>query len=91
MNNSVSDFLSTSLIPEIASNVTAGTPCNIHLTLVTVTTIWALPYQLAVIFNDFNLAVVAAALAVIGLGVQLGVHDVIIDELQHAYHTLFQT
>ena len=29
-----------------------------------------------------------AALAVIGLGVQLGVHDVILDELQHAYHGL---
>ena len=36
-----------------------------------------------VILLDLNLAIVAAYLAVVGLGIQLGVHDVFIDELHH--------
>ena len=54
MNDSISDFLSTPLIPEIASNVTTGTAGDIHLTLVTVAAIWALPHQLAVILNNLE-------------------------------------
>ena len=69
VNYSVSNFLSASLIPEIASNVAAGAAGDIQLVLVTVTTIWALPHQLAIVLHDLDLAVIAAALAVVGLGV----------------------
>ena len=44
------------------------------------------PNQLAVNILDFDLAVKAAFLAVVTLGVQLGVHDVIVDELHHFQH-----
>ena len=44
----------------------------------------ALPDQLAVVLHDLDLAVVATHLAVVRLGVELGVHDVVVDELHDA-------
>ena len=88
MQHPILDLLCPALVPELGADITAGAAGNVQLVLVTVAALGALPHQLAVIFNDLDLSVVAAALAVIGLGVQLGVHDVIIDELQHAYHGL---
>ena len=69
MYHSVTNLLRSALITEIAYNVAAGTPCNIHLALVTVAALGAFPHQLAVVLDDLDLAVVAAALAVVGLGV----------------------
>ena len=40
------DLLCTSLIPELCSNITAGTACDTHLVLITVTAVWAFPDQL---------------------------------------------
>ena len=88
MQHPILDLLCPALVPELGADITAGAAGNVQLVLVTVAALGALPHQLAVILNDLDLAVVAAALAVIGLGVQFGVHDVIIDELQHAYHGL---
>ena len=88
MQHPILDLLCPALVPELGADITAGAAGNVQLVLVTVAALGALPHQLAVILNDLDLSVVAAALAVIGLGVQLGVHDVIIDELQHAHDGL---
>ena len=37
---------------------------------------------------DFNFTVVAANLAVVGLGVQLGIHDIVVDELHQLQHCI---
>ena len=82
MQHAVADFLRPSLVPELGSDIAAGTACNRHLVLVTVAAVRALPDQLTcLILDDFDLTVIAAALAVIALGIQLCIHDVLIDEL----------
>ena len=64
MENSLLDLLGTSLIPELGSDISTGTSCNVHLVLVSVAAVRALPYQLAVcICNDLDLSVISAALA----------------------------
>ena len=88
MQHAVLDLLGAALIPELGADITAVAAGNVQLVLVAVAALGALPHQLAVILHDLDLAVVAAALAVIRLGVQLGVHDVVVDELQHAHDRL---
>ena len=86
MQHPILDLLCPALVPELGADIAAGAAGNVQLVLVAVAALGALPHQLAVILHDLDLAVVAAALAVIRLGVQLGVHDVVVDELQHAHH-----
>ena len=85
MQHAILDLLRAALVPELGADITAGAAGNVQLVLVAIAALGALPHQLAVILHDLDLAVVAAALAVVGLGVQLGVHDVVVDELQHAH------
>src|SRR5699024_4177099 len=68
----VPDLLGTALVPELCPDITAGAAGHVQLALVTVAALGALPDQLAVVLHDLDLAVVAAALAVVRLGVQLG-------------------
>ena len=68
MQHAILDLLGAALVPELGADITAGAAGNVQLVLVTVAALGALPHQLAVILNDLDLAVVAAALAVIGLG-----------------------
>lgn len=81
MQHAVLDLGGAALVPELGADVTAGTAGHVQLVLVTVVAVRALPHQLAVILHDLDLAVEAADLAVVALGVQLGVHDVLVDEL----------
>ena len=81
MQHAVLDLGGAALVPELGADVAAGTAGHVQLVLVTVMAVGALPHQLAVILHDLDLAVVTADLAVVALGVQLGVHDVLIDEL----------
>ena len=84
MKNAVLNLLCSSLIPELGSDITAGTTGNTHLGLIPVSTVGAFPYQFAVlILNDPNLSIVAADLTVITLGVQLRIHDILIDVLHN--------
>ena len=71
VQNSVFNFLGTTLVPILGADVAAGTAGHIHLVLVLVAALGAGPDQLAVIFPNLDLTVIAAALAVVGLGVQL--------------------
>ena len=83
MQHAVLDLLRAALVPELGADVAAGTAGNVELVLVAVVALGALPHQLAVLLDDLDLAVVAAHLAVVALGVELGVHDVFVDELHH--------
>ena len=84
MQHAVLDLLGAALVPELGADVAAGAAGNVELVLVTVMAVRAFPHQLAVILDDLDLAVVAAHLAVVALGVELGVHDVLVDELHDA-------
>ena len=73
MQHALADFLRAALIPELSSDIAAGTARNVHFALILVAAVGADPHQLAVlILFDGNLAVKAADLTVIALGVQLG-------------------
>ena len=86
MQDAILDLLCSALIPVLGTDIAAGTAGNIHLALVGIAAVGALPDQLAVIFLDLDLTVVAASLAVVGLGIQLGVNDVVVDILHHLQH-----
>ena len=83
MQHTILDFGGAALVPELGTDVAAGAAGNVQLALVAVMAVRAFPHQLAVIFHNLDFTVIAAHLAVVALGVQLGVHDVIIDELHH--------
>ena len=85
MQHAVLDLLRAALIPELGADIATGAAGNVQLVLVAVAALGALPHQLAVILHDLDLAVIAAHLTVIRLGVQLRIHDVVVDELQHAH------
>jgi len=72
MKYAVFDFLRPSLIPELGSDVATGSSGNEQVVLVTITTVRALPDELAVLIrHDLDLTVVAADLTVITLRIQL--------------------
>lgn len=72
MKNAVANLFRASLIPELGSDVTAGTARYVEIALVGVAAIRALPDMLAIlVIDDFDLAVVAALLAVVALDVNL--------------------
>ena len=57
VKNSFLNFLSSTLIPVLSTDITTGTSCNVHLGLVTVVTVGALPNELAVVvLGDFYLS-----------------------------------
>ena len=85
MQHTVLDFGGAALVPELGTDVAAGTAGNVQLALVAVMAVRAFPHQLAVIFHNLDFTVIAAHLAVVGLGVQLRIHDVVVDELEHAH------
>ena len=61
MQHPILDLLRPALVPELGADITAGAAGNVQLVLVAVAALGALPHQLAVIFNDLDLSVVAAA------------------------------
>ena len=87
MQDAFLDLLGTALVPELAADVAAGAAGNIELGLVGVAALRALPDELAaLVLDDLDLTIVAADLAVVGLRVQLGVHDVVVDVLHDGEH-----
>ena len=87
MQDPISDFLGSALVPILGADITAGAAGHVHFALVPVAALGAGPDQLAVgILLDFDFSVIAADLAVVRLGVQLGVHDVVVNELHDLQH-----
>ena len=84
MKHPVSDLLSPSLVPELGSNITAGSAGYKHMVLILISAVGALPDKLSgFILLDCHFSVIAAAFAVIALRIQLRIHDVIINKLHH--------
>ena len=81
MQYSILDLGGSALVPELGADIAAGAAGNVQLVLVAVMALGALPDQLAVLRHNLNFTVVAADLAVVALGVQFGIHDVLVDEL----------
>jgi hypothetical protein len=70
VQNSISDFLSSPLVPELRAYIATSSASDIHFALVSVFAIGALPKQLAVfIFDNLDFAVISTTLAVVALGV----------------------
>ena len=66
------DFLRSTLIPVIQADVAAGTPRNVHLALIGIPAVGALPNQLAaIVVHNLDFLIPAAHLAVVGFRVQL--------------------
>ena len=53
MQHTVSDFLCTTLVPELSTNITACSAGHIHFGLVTITTLRTFPDQFAIFLNNF--------------------------------------
>ena len=88
VKDTVTDFLRASLVPELCSDISAGTAGNGHLILIVVSAVRALPDQLTgLILDDLDLAIVTTTLTVIALRVQLRIHDIVIDELHHGQNS----
>ena len=61
MHHALFDLLRPSLIPELGSDIAAGSSCYIHLILITVSAVRAFPDQLAVlVVHDLDLSVITA-------------------------------
>ena len=89
MKHSFLNFLSSALIPILRANVSAGTSCDVHLGLITVAAMGTFPHELAVgIIRYLDLAVKTADLAIVALGIELGVHNVVVDEFHNSEHSV---
>ena len=70
MKHTFFDFLCSSLIPILCSDVTAGTSRNAHGIFILIAAVWTLPDQFSMrICNNLNFPVVSAAAAVIAFGI----------------------
>ena len=93
MQNSLLDLLRSSLIPELCSDISAGTSCNIQCILVAVSAMRTLPYELSfLICYDLNLSVISTFLTVITLCIEFRIHNVVInetDDLKYGCNVVF--
>ena len=87
MQHPIPNLLRPSLVPELSADVAAGASGHVHLGLVSVSALGALPDEFTAFLDDFNLTIPAAALAVVALGVELGVDDVLVDELDEGQNS----
>ena len=71
------DFLRFALVPEILSEISAGAARDVHAALILIMTLGALPLVVVV---DEDLSVKAAHVAVVALGIELGVLNVVVNE-----------
>lgn len=83
MKHSFFYFLSSALIPELRSDIAAGTSCNVHLRLILIAAVGATPHKLAVLLDYLYFSVIAAHLAIIRLCIKLGVHNIVVDKLHY--------
>ena len=80
MHNPLFNLLGSSLVPELGSDVAAGSSGHVHLVLVFVAAVRTYPDEFAMfVALDLDFSVVAADLTVIALGIELCVHDIVIN------------
>ena len=89
MKNSILNFACSSLVPILCSYVTAGPSGNVHLGLIAVLAVGALPNKLAVsILNDHDLTVISANLTEVALCIKLCVHNIVIDKTNYFHNSI---
>ena len=77
-------FLSTSLIPELSTYITAGSSGNIHSVLICIAAVWALPHKLSMYIGYYLYFTVESAFAaIIAFRIKLGIHYIIINMLHY--------
>ena len=70
MKYPVFDFLCSALIPELCSDVAAGSSGHTHLILITIAAVWALPDKFAVfVIYDLYFSEITAFHTVITFGI----------------------
>ena len=93
MKNSLLDFLGSSLIPELSSDISAGTSCNIQRILVPVATMRTFPHELSfLVCHNLDLSIKSTLLTIITLRIQFCIHDILInkpDYLKHSRNIIF--
>ena len=78
------DFLGASLIPELGANITAGPSGHVHFILISVFAFGTFPDKLFIlILHNTDFTVITAHLAEIAFGIQLCIHDMVINVLHH--------
>lgn len=90
MKNSCLDLLGLAGIPEVLSQITAGSSGDIHFRMIFVVTLRALPFHIII---DHDLTVIATDVAIIGFGVELTVLDIIVnktDDFLDGFHIIGQ-
>ena len=89
MKHSLLNLLSSALVPILCADIATGTSCNVHLCLIAIAAMRTFPNELAVIvIRDLDLTVKAANLAIVALGIELGVHNVVVDEFHNSEHSV---
>ena len=87
MEHPVPDLLGPPLVPELSPDIAAGPSRHKHLILVSVPAVGAFPDQFsALVLFDQDLAVISAAFTEIALCIQLGIHNIVIDEFHDRQH-----
>ena len=87
MQHSVFDFLGSSLVPELCSDISASSSCHRHFILILISAIRTFPDQFPrFVFLDQNLAAISAAFTIITLCIQLCIHNIIVNELHNGKH-----
>ena len=87
MQYPILNLLCSPLIPELGTDVTAGSSCHGKQVLVCISAVRTAPLKLSVtVFYNLNLSVIAAGTAIVGLGIQLRIHDVLVDKLHEAQY-----
>lgn len=90
MKNSCLDLLGLAGIPEVLSQITAGSSGDIHFRMILVVTLRALPFHIII---DHDLTIIATDVAIIGFGVELTVLDIIVnktDDFLDGFHIIGQ-
>ena len=84
MQHTFLNLLSSSLVPELGPDVTAGPPGHTHGILVMIFAIWAFPNQFAaLICHDLHFPIITASAAVIAFRIQLRIHNILINMLHY--------
>lgn len=87
MQHAVLDLLCSALVPELGPDISTCPAGYVHLVLILVPAVGAFPHEFSfLVLHDLDLAVKAAAFAVVALGVKLRVHDVLINMLHDSQH-----
>ena len=89
MKYSITDLLSTTLVPELATKVPTRSAYHTHLGLVGVSALRAAPVQFGIfVFVYFDFAIESADLTIVGLGIQFSIHDILIDILHNGQYSI---